>query len=110
MVQIEQVKQSEQTEQLLRPCEVASLIGVSVKTLRDWRDSGKLKVYKTAGGHLRVTMAEVQRIRGEPITDNVPDDRIKISYDELMADEPEQDNTEWTKNLRDLFGVEGDED
>ncbi len=46
----------------LSPREAASLLGVSIATLRRWSESGRIVAERTAGGHRRFSTAEVQRV------------------------------------------------
>ncbi len=47
------------TGELLKPREAAAALGVSYPTLKSWILSGKLKTVKTAGGHHRVPVREL---------------------------------------------------
>ena len=42
----------------------ARMLGVAIKTLHRWDASGKITCMRTAGGHRRVSLAEVHRIIG----------------------------------------------
>ena len=42
----------------------AAMIGVTIKTLHRWDASGKISCTRTAGGHRRVSLVEVQRLIG----------------------------------------------
>jgi molybdopterin-binding protein len=56
--------------QWLRPGEAAERLGISYPTLKQWIYQGKLRSVKTAGGHHRVSRAEVDRVsRGAPVAD-----------------------------------------
>ncbi len=46
---------------VLSPKEVAEAIGVSESSLKRWADAGRLHVYRTAGGHRRIQIAEAIR-------------------------------------------------
>ncbi|HEY6377310.1 MAG TPA: helix-turn-helix transcriptional regulator [Edaphobacter sp.] len=46
--------------QMLTPREAARLIGVSYPTIKQWILSGKLKTVQTAGGHHRVSEANLK--------------------------------------------------
>lgn len=59
----------------LSPAEASRLLGVHPTTLRLWTNSGKLRAYRTAGGHRRFDPADLQRVLEEsqkqlPRTDN----------------------------------------
>mgnify|MGYP002352702491 FL=1 len=43
----------------------SKLLGVNVKTLRRWDNEGKLKAYRTIGGHRRYKFTDLQNILGE---------------------------------------------
>ncbi len=42
--------------------QASALLGVHPSTLRLWADQGKLKAFRTAGGHRRFSRREVQRL------------------------------------------------
>jgi len=48
---------------LLRPCEVATYLGVSSETLKRWTKAGKIRCVKTPGGHRRYSRVDVERAR-----------------------------------------------
>ncbi|MDO4606383.1 MAG: BldC family transcriptional regulator [Bowdeniella nasicola] len=48
------------TDDLLTPGEVARLFRVRAKTVARWADEGKIAVVRTAGGHRRFRVAEVE--------------------------------------------------
>lgn len=52
-------------DQGLRIGEAATLLDVSVDTLRRWADEDRLEVTRTAGGQRRVALAEVRRLLDE---------------------------------------------
>ena len=56
-------KQSE--DSLCSPGEAAKILGVSPKTVQLWMDSGILSGWKTVGGHRRVTVESVERLKRE---------------------------------------------
>ncbi|MBX6754925.1 MAG: helix-turn-helix domain-containing protein, partial [Thermorudis peleae] len=47
------------SERWLTIDEASRLLGVGQSTLRRWSDSGKLPVYRTAGGHRRFRESDV---------------------------------------------------
>lgn len=53
---------AEQFEQLLSPAEAAKALGVHVKTISAWARSGKLKAYRTIGGHRRYKAADCRAL------------------------------------------------
>ena len=47
---------------LLRPGEVAEMLGHSVSSVRAWGDAGELPVYRTSGGHRRFRPSDVLQL------------------------------------------------
>jgi len=50
---------------LCSPGEAAKMLGVSPKTIQLWVDNGILAAWKTVGGHRRVTIESVERLKRE---------------------------------------------
>jgi molybdopterin-binding protein len=50
--------------ELLKPLEAAKLAGVSYPTLKQWIYKGKIRSVKTAGGHHRIPLEEIERLTG----------------------------------------------
>lgn len=48
-------------EKLINIKEAAELLGVCARTLKNWDDAGKLKAYKTIGGHRRYKMSDLEK-------------------------------------------------
>ena len=42
--------------------EAAALLGVCTKTIRRWDTNGKIKCFRTLGGHRRITLIEIKRV------------------------------------------------
>jgi len=58
--------------------EAARLLGVDETTLRGWADAGKVRVYRTPGGHRRFNASDLNGLLsvaqpGPPGTDTLPD-------------------------------------
>lgn len=49
-------------EEMLTPAEVAALFGVDPRTVRLWANAGKLKAYRTIGGHRRFKAADCRAL------------------------------------------------
>lgn len=49
---------------LLKLAEAAKLAGVSYPTLKQWIYKGKIRSVKTAGGHHRIPLDEIERLTG----------------------------------------------
>ena len=59
------------TNRLIGLSEAAELLGVGTSTLRFWDTSGKFPALRTAGGHRRYRLSDVERLQGlEPETAN----------------------------------------
>jgi excisionase family DNA binding protein len=57
-------------DDLLRPREVADLLGVRTSTIARWARGGKLTPLRTPGGHRRYSRAEIRRL----LTNETPRD------------------------------------
>lgn len=49
-------------DRLLTPAEVASLFRVDPKTVSRWAESGRLKGFRTPGGHWRFRESDVRKV------------------------------------------------
>lgn len=62
--------------------EAAKVLGVTLRTVQLWVDSGILEAWKTEGGHRRISVASVQRLQtGTPpasATSQTANERIKV--------------------------------
>ncbi|PNJ94751.1 IS607 family transposase, partial [Cylindrospermopsis raciborskii C04] len=58
--------------------DTAKELGVSVKTVRRWADSGKLRFERSPSGHRRFYLADIKRIT--PRDFNQLEDRVTINY------------------------------
>jgi molybdopterin-binding protein len=52
-------------KQLYTAGEAASMLGISLDTLRRWDKAGRIKVERDAGNRRTVTASEIDRIRGD---------------------------------------------
>lgn len=50
-----------QPDQILTPAEVARLFAVDAKTVTRWAAAGKIRTFRTLGGHRRFYRSEVER-------------------------------------------------
>ena len=48
----------------------AKMLGVHIETLRNWEREGKIKSIKTAGGHRRFILSEIEAL-SSPVHENV---------------------------------------
>ena len=49
-------------EELVSPKQAAKMLGVCTDTLRNWTKDGKIKCVKTAGGHRRYKLSEINKL------------------------------------------------
>lgn len=54
-----------ESDDLLRIGQAATLLDVSVDTIRRWEEDGRISVVRSAGGQRLVPLAEVQRLLGD---------------------------------------------
>ena len=69
--------------------EAASILGVSLRTIQLWVESGVLKAWKTVGGHRRIPKNAVNKLLQKQQSDmeeEPPSERLKIL---VVEDEPE---------------------
>lgn len=52
---------------LITVSEASKLLGVDLRTLKRWDNSGKLKVYRTAGNHRRYEVSDIEEFLGKSI-------------------------------------------
>jgi len=76
-------------DDLLRPREVAELLGVRTTTIARWAREGKLTPLRTPGGHRRYRRADIRRLLAEEAT---PSD----AEQELAADAARLYNQGWS--------------
>jgi excisionase family DNA binding protein len=56
----------------LRPRQAARLLGVEPRTVSGWARAGLLEAHRTAGGHHRFRLSDVQRLAGTLPKGRVP--------------------------------------
>ena len=69
--------------------QAAEMLGVSVKTVRRWSDSGKLKSTRNPSGHRRYNLLDIQKVGSN--TQTVEKDRITINYARVSSHEQKAD-------------------
>ena len=65
MEDMDDMEVQEETGGALRIGQAASLLGVSVDTIRRWEDEERIALTRSAGGQRRVPVAEVRRLLDE---------------------------------------------
>lgn len=69
--------------------EAAQMLGVSLRTVQLWTESGLLEAWKTEGGHRRITRASVQRLlAGEPPAEAAASPDAAVAPARATAREP----------------------
>jgi excisionase family DNA binding protein len=79
--------------------EASALLGVSLSTMRRWANSGKVPVYRTAGGHRRFRRQELQSFLAAGVTTAALSPSPPPSW---PADEQEMNQQEWHRKVSDL--------
>ena len=69
--------------------ETAEILGVSVKTVRRWSDSGKLKSVRSPSGHRRFNLTDVQEVRDGVVLN--PQQRTTINYARVSSHDQKAD-------------------
>ncbi|QNP29835.1 IS607 family transposase [Cylindrospermopsis curvispora] len=69
--------------------EAAKELGVSVKTIRRWSDSGKLRFERSPSGHRRYYLADIKRITPRDL--DKLETRITINYARVSSDDQKED-------------------
>lgn len=52
-------------DKLITVAQASEIAGVSVASIRRWTDSGRLKTYRSAGNHRRISRADLMRLIGK---------------------------------------------
>lgn len=79
----------EQAEVTVSIGEAAKELGVSVKTVRRWTDSGKLRSERSPSGHRRYFLSDIKRITPRDLKQL--DDRITINYARVSSHDQKAD-------------------
>lgn len=85
--------------------DAAKELGVSVKTVRRWADSGKLCYERSPSGHRRFYLADIKRIT--PRDFNQLEDRVTINYARVSSHDQKDDLTRQIQVLEAFSGTNG---
>lgn len=85
--------------------DAAKELGVSVKTIRRWSDSGKLKFERSPSGHRRYNLADLKRITPRELKQL--DDRITINYARVSSHDQKADLTRQVQVLESFSAANG---
>jgi excisionase family DNA binding protein len=75
---------SRESDDLLRPAELAELFGVRTPTIARWAREGKLKAFLTPGGHRRYRRSDIRELlatQADPDLERMTRDAIRM-YDQ----------------------------
>lgn len=50
-------------DDMVRIGDASRMLGVTVKTVRRWDKAGKIEVFRTQGGHRRIAMSELEKLK-----------------------------------------------
>ena len=65
--------------------EAAILLGVCTKTIRRWDFFGKIRCFRTPGGHRRITLIEIEQIKnGLPLNQRINYQLFIVEYHETV--------------------------
>ena len=83
---------------LRRACEI---LGVDESTLRRWADSGRLRVYRTPGGHRRFSLVNLEEmVSGEARHRNAEEiERLAVAKVRRQLQRARQQHESWYENL-----------
>lgn len=80
-----------QQQEWLTLSDASKLLGVHPATLRQWSDEGKVRIFRTPGGHRRFSRADVERmlqktpLRGVGLSSYVASEALQRTRQELPA-------------------------
>jgi excisionase family DNA binding protein len=80
-------------------------LGVSIKTVRRWADSGKLRYERSPSGHRRFYLADIKRIT--PRDFKQLDNRITINYARVSSHDQKDDLTRQIQVLEAFSSANG---
>lgn len=66
--------------------EASELLGVSIKTIRRWEKAGKIKSYRTIGGHRRFDLSELGILRKPDVSK-----KITVGYARVSSHDQKED-------------------
>lgn len=85
--------------------DAAKELGVSVKTVRRWADSGKLRYERSPSGHRRFYLADIKCIT--PRDFNQLEDRVTINYARVSSHDQKEDLTRQVQVLEAFSSANG---
>src|ERR1700753_1084951 len=78
-------------DKLVNVSQAAEMLGVSTKILRIWDNEGKLEAVRTAGGHRRYRISELQKFQGIKVEEaKNPDKEVAAQYSRVSSHEQKE--------------------
>lgn len=75
-------------EKLVNVSQAAEMLGVSTKIMRIWDNDGKVEAVRTAGGHRRYRVSEIEKLQGIKHEEVVKPDKEQVcSYSRVSSHE-----------------------
>jgi excisionase family DNA binding protein len=90
--------------ELLNITQAANYLNVSQDTLRKWDKLGKLKPLKTAGGHRRYDVSDLDEFIGKKSSNSYGNLYEHLCSAQLIADELKDDVADEIMKIRQLVG------
>lgn len=85
--------------------ETAKILGVSVKTVRRWADSGKLKSIRSPSNHRRFNLEDIQKLNED--TSTITENKITINYARVSSHDQKEDLVRQIKVLENYCANRG---
>lgn len=85
--------------------ETAKILGVSVKTVRRWADSGKLKSIRSPSGHRRFNLHDVQELNSGSL--KTIENKLTINYARVSSHDQKEDLVRQIKVLENYCSSHG---
>lgn len=86
--------------------ETAKILGVSVKTIRRWADSGKLKSIRSPSGHRRFNLHDIQELNDGSSSITIFN-KITINYARVSSHDQKEDLVRQIKVLENYCASHG---
>ena len=77
-------------EKMISISKASKILGVDIRTLQRWDNDGKLKAYRTLGGHRRYKLSEIESL----ISDSIKENTIKELKKEKELTKEKGENSE----------------
>lgn len=82
-------QQSSHNDEFISTQKAADLLGISIRSVQYWVEKGKLRAWKTAGGHRRITLESVRKLMDEQARAKAASHSDQQKTILIVEDEPE---------------------